>query len=170
MACLAGLQDEDEFLVMGCDGLWDVMTSQDAIDFVRHALRQGDTPDQVGAMPVGPALFATQPPELLEVLRSPLSARPTLFGAGSTVLLTAGGQSAGARSDRGASVHRQRDRDSRDSCLGGRSQRGGTGCGGGESDTCRACQSRQCRTRWTVTAHTSFGSTRWAADSGRTRS
>ena len=30
---------EDEFMVVACDGVWDVMTSQAVIDFVRARLR-----------------------------------------------------------------------------------------------------------------------------------
>jgi len=28
--------DEDEFLILACDGIWDVMTSQNAVDFIRR--------------------------------------------------------------------------------------------------------------------------------------
>ncbi|XP_010465755.1 PREDICTED: probable protein phosphatase 2C 43 [Camelina sativa] len=38
------LTEEDEFLVMGCDGVWDVMTSQYAVTFVRQGLRRHGDP------------------------------------------------------------------------------------------------------------------------------
>lgn len=31
--------DEDEFLILACDGIWDVMANDDLCDFVRHQLR-----------------------------------------------------------------------------------------------------------------------------------
>ncbi|AQK41934.1 putative protein phosphatase 2C 47 [Zea mays] len=40
----ATLGEDDEFLVMGCDGIWDVMTSQHAVSLVRRGLRQHDDP------------------------------------------------------------------------------------------------------------------------------
>ncbi|XP_062180421.1 probable protein phosphatase 2C 47 [Phragmites australis] len=40
------LTDDDEFLIMGCDGIWDVMTSQHAVSIVRRGLRQHDDPER----------------------------------------------------------------------------------------------------------------------------
>ncbi|GAA0151368.1 protein phosphatase [Lithospermum erythrorhizon] len=40
------LTDDDEFLIIGCDGIWDVMTSQDAITIVRQELRMHDDPQE----------------------------------------------------------------------------------------------------------------------------
>ncbi|PAN17106.1 hypothetical protein PAHAL_3G107800 [Panicum hallii] len=40
----ATLTEDDEFLIMGCDGIWDVMTSQHAVSLVRRGLRQHDDP------------------------------------------------------------------------------------------------------------------------------
>eukprot|EP00744_Colponema_vietnamica_P001408 GILI01002328.1.p1 GENE.GILI01002328.1~~GILI01002328.1.p1 ORF type:complete len:338 (+),score=109.19 GILI01002328.1:70-1083(+) len=35
------LTDKDEFLVLACDGVWDVMTNQEVCDFVRERLNRG---------------------------------------------------------------------------------------------------------------------------------
>lgn len=37
----------DEFIVIGCDGIWDVMTNQEVISFVRYRLANGHPPDSV---------------------------------------------------------------------------------------------------------------------------
>lgn len=33
---------EEEFLVLACDGIWDCLTSQQVVDFVRRAIANGD--------------------------------------------------------------------------------------------------------------------------------
>ena len=43
------LEDEDEFLVLATDGLWDVMDSQDVVSLARTSLRKGQTA-QVGCI------------------------------------------------------------------------------------------------------------------------
>ncbi|GMY27990.1 probable protein phosphatase 2C 13 [Fagus crenata] len=40
------LTEEDEFLIIGCDGIWDVITSQNAVGLVRRALRRHDDPQK----------------------------------------------------------------------------------------------------------------------------
>jgi len=34
---------EDEFMVLACDGIWNFMSSQDVVDFVRERIQKGET-------------------------------------------------------------------------------------------------------------------------------
>ncbi|MED6213000.1 hypothetical protein PIB30_089033 [Stylosanthes scabra] len=43
---LVTLTEDDEFLIIGCDGIWDVISSQVAISLVRRGLRRHDDPQQ----------------------------------------------------------------------------------------------------------------------------
>lgn len=40
------LSEDDEFLLMGCDGLWDVFTNEGAISFARKQLQRHNDPEQ----------------------------------------------------------------------------------------------------------------------------
>jgi len=41
------LNDNHEFVVLACDGIWDVLTSQEVIDFIRPKLAEGLSPDTI---------------------------------------------------------------------------------------------------------------------------
>ncbi|KAF1867121.1 hypothetical protein Lal_00049549 [Lupinus albus] len=43
---LVTLTEEDEFMIIACDGIWDVMSSQVAVSLVRRGLRRHDDPQQ----------------------------------------------------------------------------------------------------------------------------
>lgn len=40
------LTEEDEFMIIGCDGLWDVFTNENAVDFARRKLQLHNDPEQ----------------------------------------------------------------------------------------------------------------------------
>ncbi|MBA0636212.1 hypothetical protein Godav_025278 [Gossypium davidsonii] len=78
------LTEEDEFLIMGCDGLWDVMSSQCAVTMVRKELMQHNDPERCSRALVKEALqrntcdnltvvvvcFSPDPPPKIEIPRS----------------------------------------------------------------------------------------------------
>ncbi|KAK3224202.1 hypothetical protein Dsin_011227 [Dipteronia sinensis] len=78
------LTEEDEFLVLGCDGLWDVMSSQCAVTMVRKELMLSNDPDKCSKALVKEALqrnscdnltvvvicFSPDPPPKIEIPRS----------------------------------------------------------------------------------------------------
>ncbi|XP_062077511.1 probable protein phosphatase 2C 47 [Humulus lupulus] len=78
------LTEEDEYLIMGCDGLWDVMSSQCAVTMVRKELMQHNDPERCSRALVKEALqrnscdnltvvvvcFCPDPPPKIEIPRS----------------------------------------------------------------------------------------------------
>ncbi|XP_057501421.1 probable protein phosphatase 2C 47 isoform X2 [Actinidia eriantha] len=78
------LTEEDEFLIMGCDGLWDVMSSQYAVTIVRRELMLHNDPEKCSRVLVREALkrntcdnltvlvvcFSPDPPRRIEVPKS----------------------------------------------------------------------------------------------------
>ncbi|KAL8472524.1 hypothetical protein ACS0TY_029024 [Phlomoides rotata] len=78
------LTEEDEFLIIGCDGLWDVMSSQYAVTIVRKELMAHNDPERCSSVLVKEALkrntcdnltvvvicFSRDPPPTIEIPRS----------------------------------------------------------------------------------------------------
>lgn len=50
------LSEDDEFLIMGCDGLWEVFTNEGAISFARKQLQQHNDPAECSRKLVDEAL------------------------------------------------------------------------------------------------------------------
>ncbi|KIJ62566.1 hypothetical protein HYDPIDRAFT_135638 [Hydnomerulius pinastri MD-312] len=44
------LTDEDEFLVLACDGIWDCLSSQQVVDFIRLKVSEGKDLSEIGEM------------------------------------------------------------------------------------------------------------------------
>ncbi|KAB1213795.1 putative protein phosphatase 2C 49 [Morella rubra] len=73
------LTEDDEFLIIGCDGIWDVMSSQYAVSLVRRGLRRHDDPQQCARELVMEALRLNSSDNLTVIvicLSSPTRDRP----------------------------------------------------------------------------------------------
>ncbi len=45
--CSIELKDDDEFIILACDGIWDCLTNEEAVKFVRERLDES-TPTEIG--------------------------------------------------------------------------------------------------------------------------
>ena len=43
---------DHEFLVMACDGIWDVLTNEEVVEFIRARIAQGMEPEIVSTVPI----------------------------------------------------------------------------------------------------------------------
>ncbi|GJR82292.1 retrotransposon protein, putative, ty1-copia subclass [Tanacetum coccineum] len=50
------LTKDDEFMIIGCDGIWDVMSNEDAVNLVRKQLMQHNDPQRCAAKLINQAL------------------------------------------------------------------------------------------------------------------
>ncbi|KAJ7661362.1 phosphatase 2C-like domain-containing protein [Mycena polygramma] len=44
------ISEEDEFLVLACDGIWDCLSSQQVVDFIRYLISEGKDLTEIGEM------------------------------------------------------------------------------------------------------------------------
>lgn len=45
--CRVQLEDDDEFIILGCDGIWDCLSNEQAVDYVRRRIHS-QTPTEIG--------------------------------------------------------------------------------------------------------------------------
>ncbi|KAK4786617.1 hypothetical protein SAY86_010450 [Trapa natans] len=64
----AVLTEEDEFLIIACDGIWDVISSANAVSLVRRALRRHNDPQQCAAELVTDALRLNTPDNVTAIV------------------------------------------------------------------------------------------------------
>ena len=80
------LDDDDEFMLLACDGLWDVFTAQSAVDFARRMLAQDHAPEVVCEGLVAEALKRGSTDNvsvlLVRVGSKPIAAGTGLVGSG----------------------------------------------------------------------------------------
>ncbi len=75
------LTTDDEFFLIGCDGLWDVMTYEEAIGFVKERLAQGVPPQKLSENLVKEALKRGSKDNItVLVLPHPVAPLPHCFG------------------------------------------------------------------------------------------
>jgi serine/threonine protein phosphatase PrpC len=57
--CRVELQDDDEFILLGCDGIWDCLTNEKAVEYVRTRI-DDYKPTEIGKMMLN-AIISTDP-------------------------------------------------------------------------------------------------------------
>ncbi|XP_034685132.1 probable protein phosphatase 2C 49 isoform X3 [Vitis riparia] len=62
------LTEDDEFLIIGCDGIWDVMSNQHAVSLVRRGMRRHNNPQQCARDLVMEALWLHTPDNLTAIV------------------------------------------------------------------------------------------------------
>ncbi|UYV62573.1 hypothetical protein LAZ67_2001128 [Cordylochernes scorpioides] len=62
------LTPEHEFIVLACDGIWDVMTNEEVVEFIRTRIAAGMDPEQVTASLVGKCYWLFCPGDICEEL------------------------------------------------------------------------------------------------------
>lgn len=86
------LTSEDEFLLLACDGLWDVLSSQNAVQLARSQLQRFNDPTQCAAYLAREAIDALHSGDNVTVVAVCLSAQPPPVrpAAGSGLVTRAG--------------------------------------------------------------------------------
>ncbi len=46
---MKGLTDEHEFMILACDGIWDVLTNEEVVEFIRTRVAQRMEPETVSS-------------------------------------------------------------------------------------------------------------------------
>ncbi|PSC74095.1 phosphatase 2C isoform A [Micractinium conductrix] len=78
------LTPDDRFLVLACDGIWDVMTNQQVVDFVAQRLAQGQQPQDISSELLN-ACLASDPREARGIGCDNMTAAIVVFEPGKPI-------------------------------------------------------------------------------------
>lgn len=76
------ITEEWEFVILACDGIWDVMTSEEVVDFVRTRLARARLPKEPTAQTTTTRHDSIYPEEICEELLNLCLAPDALMGTG----------------------------------------------------------------------------------------